>query len=411
MKLVTMGCEGYKPFRERVDIGLRPLTIFFGKNNSGKTVLLRLPRLLLRSLSSRARSVFPLDVDGLTFGESFRDLIHQRMVHGCIGLSVTLEEQGRRLALDARVQNVAEAGVGQRGAREYQVVSSWHCDDPSLSLEWDGHRGQPASYGQRGPIEFRGLLPEARGNLGLPSDALEDWAQRVGDFEDRVSHLSAHRLPISGSYERNAPRSLGLSGSGAPGWLADSTKLLDTVGDWYERHMDGWRLSLDSTAGVFRCLLRRGSVEVNLADAGDGMQLLLPVVVQQLRHLSNDGVSFMDIVEEPELHLHPAAHAPLADLFLDTAKAGRGQVLVETHSENLLLRIRRRIAEGVTDPDLVALYWVEDLADGSSCVRRIQILPNGEVDYWPEGVFSESYQEVRAMRRAARTRSDKEPAL
>jgi len=125
-------------------------------------------------------------------------------------------------------------------------------------------------------------------------------------------------------------------------------------------------------------------------------------------HTSEGDQSFLDFVEEPELHLHPAAHAPLADLFLATAATGRGQVILETHSENLLLRIRRRVAEGAADPDIVALYWIEDRTDGSSSVRRIQILPDGEVDFWPEGVFSESYQEVRALRYAARTRARKE---
>ncbi len=135
------------------------------------------------------------------------------------------------------------------------------------------------------------------------------------------------------------------------------------------------------------------------------MQQLLPVVVQQLLHACRDLPAFLDLVEEPELHLHPAAHAPLADLFLRTAASGKGQILVETHSENLLLRLRRRIAEGA-DPGLVAVYWIEDKADGSSAVRPIQILSDGEVDYWPEGVFSEGYQEVRALRRAARTHVD-----
>jgi hypothetical protein len=103
-------------------------------------------------------------------------------------------------------------------------------------------------------------------------------------------------------------------------------------------------------------------VKVNLSDTDDGMQLLLPVVVQQLLYPLRKDSSFIDLVEEPELHLHPAAHAPLADLFLQTAQSDQGQVIVETHSENFLLRIRRRIAEGA-DPNLVALYWIEDLND------------------------------------------------
>lgn len=397
MKLVKMGCEGYRPFRNRVDVDLSPLTIFFGRNNSGKTALLRLSRLLLRCLSSRERNYFPLGVDELIFGESFRDLIHQKTTHGHIDFSVIIENAGKIFELDASVQDMF--------VEEYQIISRLQINHPLLLLEWDGKGGRPSSYQGIGTIEFHGLLPDVQDKVEM--DMLDQWSQNVRYFEENISHLSAHRSPISSLYERTTPRMLGLDGKGAPEWLAKYPELLKAVGDWYEEHMDGWRLSLDVIAGVFRCLLRRGNVEVNLSDAGDGMQLLLPVVVQQLLHPLKKDSSFLDIVEEPELHLHPAAHAPLADLFLETAKSGQGQVIVETHSENLLLRLRRRIAEGA-DPGLVALYWVEDLNDGSSSVKRIHILPNGEVDYWPEGVFSETYQEVRALRRAGRTHLDDE---
>jgi predicted ATPase len=398
MKLVTMGCKSYKPFYCQTNINFAPLTIFFGKNNSGKTALLRLPRLLLRCLSTKNRNSFPLDVDDLTFGESFHDLIHKKLPYGNINLSVTLKNKANSFALDAEIQAIQDA----LGA-DYQVISKLHLKNPDFLIEWDRKKGFPPSYTGIGEIEFQGLLPKV--DDPDTRDALTDWSQQAQSFEQNISHLSAHRSPISSVYERKTPRQLGLNGKGAPEWLAKHSELLDAVGDWYEKHMDGWRFSLDITADVFRCILRRGNAEVNLSNAGDGMQLLLPIIVQQLSHIyiSRPDPSFLDLIEEPELHLHPAAHAPLADLFLQTAKSDQGQVVIETHSENLLLRIRRRIAEGV-DPNMVALYWIEDIDDGSSSVQRIHILENGEVDYWPEGIFSETYQEVRALSRAARKR-------
>ncbi|MCI5147426.1 MAG: hypothetical protein D3923_18325, partial [Candidatus Electrothrix sp. AR3] len=333
MKLIKMGCAGYKPFRNQVDIDLAPLTIFFGRNNSGKTALLRLPRLLLRCLSSNDRNNFPLDVDELTFGESFRDLIHTKLPSGHIDLSIIVEDAGENFALDARVQDVL--------SEEYQVVSSLHIKNPELSLKWDGKGGRPSSYNGQGPIEFHGLLPKIDDKVMMGD--LNSWSQKVRLFEDSSSHLGAHRSPISRVYEFKTPRILGLDGKSAPEWLAKYFELLKAVGDWYELNMDGWRFSLDRSGEFFRCVLRRGNVEVNLADTGDGMQLLLPVVVQQLLHFQRNELSFIDLIEEPELHLHPAAHASLADLFLQTVKQGKGQVIIETHSETLLLRLRRRI--------------------------------------------------------------------
>jgi predicted ATPase len=113
---------------------------------------------------------------------------------------------------------------------------------------------------------------------------------------------------------------------------------------------------------------------------------------------------FLDIIEQPELHLHDAAHAALGDLLLSAVAEDAGNLIVETHSESLVLRVRRRVAEGLS-PDRVAIVYVEDNGDGSR-LRRIALRSDGETDWWPEGVFSESFVEVKAIRRAQRARAE-----
>ena len=81
----------------------------------------------------------------------------------------------------------------------------------------------------------------------------------------------------------------------------------------------------------------------------------------------------------------------------------RGRILVETHSESLVLRVRRRVAEGLS-PDQVSIVFVEDLGD-RSVVRNVRLDQNGDVDWWPDGVFSEAFVEVKAIRRAQRRRT------
>lgn len=391
MKLIKMGCEGYKPFKTYQELTLKPLTVLFGKNSSGKTVLLRLARLLLRCLSSRAERNFPLKVDQISFGSSFRNLIHQEFGHGKISFSITLEYDQRIFDARADVQNIFNLS-----GEDAQIVSRLELSSPAAVFEWDGKSSKPAHYKNHGEVIFNGLLPDSHFN------EIETLRRRVRNFEDRINHLGAQRSFISPFYEKGASRPIGLDGSGAMGLLAENSELLEDVGEWYAENMDGWRLSLDQAGNIYKCTLHRGQVTVNLAEAGQGMQHVLPVVVQQLAHRFNEESSFLDLVEEPELHLHPAAHAPLADLFLESAKGGIGQVVIETHSENLLLRLRRRIAEGSVAPELVAMYWIEDMEDGTSRVKPINIMEDGSIDYWPPGIFSEGYQEVRAMSRAAR---------
>ncbi len=132
----------------------------------------------------------------------------------------------------------------------------------------------------------------------------------------------------------------------------------------------------------------------NLAQAGEGLQQVLPVVLHQLWRQRPGMGTFLDVVEQPELHLHAAAQAPLADLFIDTALQGRGSVLVETHSEPILLRLQRRVAEGSLPHDRVALYFVDVTEEGSQ-LRPVGLHPNGEVDWWPAGVFEEDFHELQ----------------
>ena len=55
------------------------------------------------------------------------------------------------------------------------------------------------------------------------------------------------------------------------------------------------------------------------------------------------GVFSLTIIEEPELHLHPSAHGDLAERFAESLKDKNKRYLIETHSENFILRKSRRV--------------------------------------------------------------------
>ena len=138
---------------------------------------------------------------------------------------------------------------------------------------------------------------------------------------------------------------------------------------------------------------RRLRAAVNLTDAGFGLSQVLPLVVQGLYAPKESLI----IAEQPEIHLNPRLQAILADLFQQVATAGRA-VLVETHSEHMLLRIRRLIAEGKLKPDDLSVLYVEKFG-GKSTIRSIPIKKNGyiEKDVWPAGFFEDSLRESLAL--------------
>ena len=119
--------------------------------------------------------------------------------------------------------------------------------------------------------------------------------------------------------------------------------------------------SLDDRETLYRVKVSRtpSSPPVLITDVGFGVSQVLPVLVLLAYSSSGDTV----LLEQPEIHLHPAVQSKLADLVIETALARGVQVIVETHSEHFLTRLQRRIAErdfgnGIElETDDVALYF------------------------------------------------------
>jgi predicted ATPase len=150
--------------------------------------------------------------------------------------------------------------------------------------------------------------------------------------------------------------------------------------------------------------MSRGII-VSPSDVGVGISQLVPVVVAALR--LDNGLLAM---EQPELHVHPAIQVAIGDLFIRAVRPDSGQLyasktmLIETHSEHIMLRLLRRIretSEGVLPPgvdlllpkDLSVIYVEGDETGVRFCSLRVD--SEGEfVDRWPKGFFGERGKEL-----------------
>ena len=144
---------------------------------------------------------------------------------------------------------------------------------------------------------------------------------------------------------------------------------------------------------------------VEPGDVGVGISQMIPVVVAALR--KQDGIL---AIEQPELHVHPAIQVGMGDLFIQSAGSDpdglpSGKTLiVETHSEHIMLRLLRRIREttddelppgvaGLTPEDLSVVY-VESTDEGIR-FRSLPVDAEGEfLDRWPRGFFEERAGEL-----------------
>lgn len=221
--------------------------------------------------------------------------------------------------------------------------------------------------------------------------------------------------PLRGYPERyytfsgNLSEQVGKQGERLPDILFQNPEILKRVNVEFDRFGLGYELRLavlkdedSNLSNVFalRVVDKETGVNASIRDVGFGVSQVLPILVQSL--LSQNKTL---LIEQPEIHLHPALQAELGDLFIKSVLGEqKNTFILETHSEHLMLRILRRIREttdgelppGLTPirPEDVAVLYVQPGTDGSKVIE-IPIRSDGEfAEQWPQGFFAERAKEL-----------------
>ena len=404
MELRRLGLERYKGYARRVDVEIAPLTILVGPNNAGKTALAQALQLVAGGLAPSerdAREPLPLESGGIRHGETFEDLLTGRAAHGRLWLSITLADGSVESSLAATVTNVVAPGR----APERQILD-WRLEqgDRLLVAQRQGF-GEASEYRVSEPraepvVAWRGLLPARPGEL---AEWVAPQARAFAGWAAGVRHLRCPRnlLPSPFLAPERTPAAIGSDGRDTPLALAADDALRESVRDWY-RGTFGVRIDV-AAQGKYVELVTGTPLrddDVRLDQSGRGLSHVLPVVAAALS--AGRAGPGADVIEHPEAELHPAAHAEIADLLLANLAGPSRPLIVETHSEMVLLRARRWVAEGRLPAGHVLVYWIHADPAHGSVPEKIGIRENGDMETWPDGVFIEDYEEVLAIRRAAR---------
>ena len=147
--------------------------------------------------------------------------------------------------------------------------------------------------------------------------------------------------------------------------------------------------------------------DLDLTSIGVGVSQVLPTLVTGL--IASRGTTFL--LEQPELHLHPRVQSRLADFFLGLARVGK-QCIVETHSEYLINRLRRRVAEDESDGLVkqIQIFFVER-EEGKARFQSVDLNNYGAIVKWPKGFFDEGPSESQLIMEAARRKRQRTQAM
>lgn len=117
---------------------------------------------------------------------------------------------------------------------------------------------------------------------------------------------------------------------------------------------------------------------------GFGITQILPIIVAALSLPPGN----LLLIENPEVHLHPAGQALMGQFLAEVAHSGV-QVIVESHSDHILNGIRRAVKAGRMPAEEVMLHFFRPRTLDSPQVLNPTLDDSGSIDVWPSGFFDQ----------------------
>jgi hypothetical protein len=336
-----------------------------------------------------------------------------------LSFSADVRQRDGRLETDSFAYQFGEHQFGMRRRRDdrddrYDLISEPYHARRTPGRPWP----LPA------PVKCYGFPDEAVGyyqNTGF----LPDFVLAFETLFSGISYLGPLREYPKRSYvwAGESPLDVGRRGELAiPALLASRSQgkvispgprkrrqtVEERVGHWLKQMklVDSFMLEpLAENRKVYelRVSTRSGGPQVLITDVGFGVSQILPVLV--LCYYVPEGSTIL--LEQPEIHLHPSVQAALADVLIDVVKNRDVQIIVESHSEHLLRRLQRRIAEEELAADKAALYFCR-IEGGESQIERLHLDLFGNITNWPQDFWADEIADraaqIEAMIRRAEGR-------
>jgi len=444
--ITSLRLKNFKSWRELPKIRLAPITGFFGTNSSGKTSLLQLLLMLKQTTESPDRTqVLNLgdERSSVSLG-SFLDVVHESKPSEALEWELSWklpkpyqvmdpERRGTPLFSGTELTFGCEVGLGDSGRVAAQQL--WYCfggQDFRMKMKGEGKYALLPTAKQSAGFAFkRGVgrpwdLPAPIKCYGFPdqvkayyqnADFLSDFALHLEGLAQRLHYLGPLREYPHREYTWTGaePAVMGQRGENVVHAILASRKFMRKIGRGrgrkaltLEEYVAFWLQELDlvdefmvkeiaPNTNLYAVHVKKSdkAAEVSITDIGFGVSQILPVVV--LCYYAPEGSTV--ILEQPEIHLHPSVQSGLADVFVDAVTKRKVQIIVESHSEHLLRRIQRRIAEEKLSKDETALYFCE-MSDGESKIRELELDLLGRITNWPSDFFADQFGEIAETQRA-----------
>jgi predicted ATPase len=413
------------------------INIFVGPNNSGKSSAISAINLLSQTVNSTEIDQSPLVLNGAfdSLG-TFLDLVYGNRSNTPLGFDVSFGDFTVKADYKYRQQRREIELVRYELFDGSKQVFSYVSRKDAYDVRLFGQEIDKIAPGlrKRRPI-FRGLVPspvivsafryerdvpqgstEVRNRLARAERSIIRARSTMRRLFDEFDSLSPFRDKPQRTYlySGETAQRIGTTGGNLATILStdtsrrggESRNMTAEISRWFKVTGIAEKVDIKSISPRHfeMVLLDKNGFEHNICDVGFGCSQVLPVLAASLNLFGGPEMlqrrQPMLIVQEPEIHLHPNAQASLGSFFAGLVPE-EGQLFIETHSDNLVLRLARHVADGTLASSDVKIFYVKKQS-GSSEVTEIEIDENGLFkSEWPEGFFPQRQAESLSLAQAS----------
>jgi AAA15 family ATPase/GTPase len=438
--------ENFKSFSNKQELDFSPITLIYGPNSSGKSSIIQsLMMLKQTALSKNKNAELVPSGDDINLG-NFGSLVHGQDLSNKMSFSIAysanhdVSEYRYRHSYPMLFGNSdirkVDLTYGSLHNRNFLEKFAFSCSDKSnervkFQFENPIESSEGITYRMPNPESLRKELSrrlklapsDAKGWRSLdealanqfkmsqtlnlpamanePSNVLSQYTGKVMDdlkyVFDNLKYLGPLRSSPKKFYStqiNNLQKGLGKRNLGVAiqqGGSPLKERINEFLADFNIPYkIDSKDLGDINTGPLISLQLTdlRNGVTITPKDVGFGIGQVLPIILEAVTSEGNH-----ICVEQPEIHLHPKLQANLADLFIDSVNRGKNQWIVETHSEALMLRVQRRVREGVIPKDFVSVLYV-DVGEKGAQITKLKLDDEGDfTSHWPNGFFEERLNE------------------
>lgn len=397
--LKQLTISNFRLFDDPVTINFKPITVLIGRNNAGKSSIVKFLLMLQQSLGLDKSGFLVTQGEKVDLG-NFHDLRNKKSQSSDLKFSLSIEGDGSpKGALSTFLSNKKKDPFGENliytvdSIVSYQKNNSFQGKEHGISLtlgEEQQLNRATGIYPDSLFLDFSDAQREEFGEQKTADDisrlnAENSCIETLSHYINGISHIS----PV----KKDLPRSFGVNGNmpikyvGATGehtlphlfqqHFSDNSLQYKFIHPHIQRIMKIKNISFNSLGNLSECnaLNMETKQSVNIANFGFGISQCMPILVQGV--MMNPYTSLM--IEQPEAQIHPTAQLELGSFFADLWNNRKVGSVIETHSGNILLRLQNCIAKNeLKAKDVSVAYF--NMNDGRPSVWNLDIDEEGYID-------------------------------